>query len=82
MDSTTNTSGPDFDLNTELKIAPSAIPISKQELIQGGVDIDSLPVAQAASTSNTVKVCTAENRPYEKPISDSVDEILGTEPRD
>jgi len=82
MDSTTNASSPDFDLNIELKIAPRAIPISKKDLIQGGVDIDSLPGAQAASTSNTVKVCTTENRPYEKSISVSVDKILGTDPSD
>ncbi len=82
MDSTTNAAGPDFDLDTELKIAPRAIPITKQDLIQGGVNIDSLLVAQAASTSNTVKVCTAENRPYKKSISDSFDKILSPEPRD
>lgn len=52
------------NLEREIAIAPIALPLTKEEFIQAGIDPESIPIATAAHLTSDLKFCTEENKPY------------------
>lgn len=52
------------NLEHEIAIAPIAIPLTKEEFIQAGINPETIPIASSAHLTSDLKFCTEENKPF------------------
>lgn len=63
------------ELEKEIAIAPSAIPLQATELKNAGISLDSIPEATPAHLAKNLKVCSQENAPTSSTKIDDLDNL-------
>lgn len=61
-------------LELEKNIAPFAIPLQEQELIDAKIDLADIPLATPANKADDLLICTAENRPQLEKVKPTFEE--------